>query len=320
MINLVIVCWNALEYTKITLNSLCNSIKNNSDVCLTLINNGSSDETLKYLLAFEKNSKFKTLIINNKKNLGIGAAYNQGLNESFKINAKYTVFCNNDLHFTNNWLNKLENIMNENKNIALLTPLVPSSQNYYNKTKTIKDVLLKLKDSSSPSVELDNFLTGFVDLDQFQKYVSDINNKIYGKDLRFIYFPNAVSSCVIMARTTVFKQIGFFANPLFKEYGGEDIDICWRVLMLNYKIAITNNTYIHHYRGKSIKDANLDRVQLLKKSNKKLFLLWKNEIITYYRSKGISKSNEIPKLPENWLINEMKNDINLDEELKYGIK
>lgn len=77
MVNIVVVCWNALEYTKNTLNSLLKSIDDSfkNSVRLTLINNGSSDGTLQYLKHFTKTSflKFLQFLMKRKhtgKNIG----------------------------------------------------------------------------------------------------------------------------------------------------------------------------------------------------------------------------------------------------------
>ncbi|MBB1549364.1 glycosyltransferase [Candidatus Saccharibacteria bacterium] len=76
-VNVVVVCWNALQYTICTLDSLFKTI--DVDIYLTIIDNGSDNDTRKYLSnlsvpVFVKNISY----IRNEKNLGIGAAYNQG--------------------------------------------------------------------------------------------------------------------------------------------------------------------------------------------------------------------------------------------------
>ena len=102
MINIIIVCWNAVNYTKVTLCSLINSLKKINDFRLTIIDNGSNDKTNDFLNEFvSTNNEHEIKLIKNKKNMGIGFAYNQGLNESIKTGSDYTVFCNNDLFFVN---------------------------------------------------------------------------------------------------------------------------------------------------------------------------------------------------------------------------
>lgn len=312
MINIVVVCWNAVLYTEKTLQSLVKTLIREKNIQLTIIDNGSIDETDCYLNTFvAENPRMGIKIIKNDINVGIGAAYNQGLAESIRIDAKYTVFCNNDLLFTSRWLKKMKRIMDKNLSIAMLSPIVPSAYNFYDKNRSIREVLLQLKNSDSPDTEITEFIGIYKNMKRFVNHISYINKRKYGAGLRIIKFPNAVSSCVIMTRTSVFSDIGFFANPLFKAYGGEDIDMCWHVLKRGFDIAITSDVYVHHFRGKSIKAANLDRIKLLKESNKKLFDIWKDEIIYFLKKQGINRIEDIPNIPENWLLNELIKDIDL---------
>ena len=66
-----------MHYTICTLDSLFKTV--DIDIYLTIIDNGSNNDTRNYLStlsvpAFVKNISY----IRNEKNLGIGAAYNQG--------------------------------------------------------------------------------------------------------------------------------------------------------------------------------------------------------------------------------------------------
>lgn len=315
MVNIVVVCWNASDYTEVTLKSLISTIGERDPYQITIINNASTDNTAFILNKFEQNNN-NVKVITNSINLGIGAAYNQGYEESRRIGAEYTMFCNNDLLFSRNWLNRMLKIMEKDKSIAMLGPLVPASSNFYDDKRTIKEVLLSINNTNSPKEEINEFIGKFDNIDEFSKDMASVNTKIFGSSLRYIDFPNAISSCAVMTRTSVFEQFGWFANPEFKEYGSEDIDMCWRVLKQGYKVAVTNDVYIHHFRGKSIKAANLNRKALLRNSNIKLFNIWKSDIISYYKGLNVEDIDNVLCTPSNWLINEIKDDVNLKEELK----
>ena len=104
--NIVVVCWNALEYTKTTIGSLFETVKH--PFYLTIIDNSSLDGTPTYLekLRVPQNCVRFHLIL-NKDNLGYGGAINQGYETSKRLNAEYTCICNNDLLFENEWLDLL---------------------------------------------------------------------------------------------------------------------------------------------------------------------------------------------------------------------
>lgn len=218
MVNIVVVCWNALKYTKNTLESLRKSIEPSDyvNIILTLINNGSTDDTINFLLNFSKDCPFAVKVINNETNIGIGAAYNQGLKVSIESDAQYTVFCNNDLLFTNGWFNKMKNILDLNLDIAMLGPIVSSSSSFFNKSTTLKEKLFGLKDGLDIEEEFKQFINPYLNLDDFEKNITKTNNEKYDTNLRIIHFPNAISSCMVMVRNSICKEIGFLQIPNLK--------------------------------------------------------------------------------------------------------
>lgn len=304
--NIVIVCWNALKYTENTVFSLLNTIGRDEEVHVTFIDNGSNDATLIFLQNLILPENISRKIITNSRNLGIGAAYNQGLAESVKIGAKYTVFANNDLQFMHGWLTKMRKIMDDNPKMVVLSPLKPSAQDFYDKSRSTREVLKSLTETGSPEDEIRKFIgEKCVNLYEFSQKIEKINREKYGTSLREITFPNAASSSILVTQTDFFAKLGYFANPIFaSNYGGEDIDMCWRALKMGREIAITNDVYIHHFRGKSIKSAGLDRAKMLAKSNVKLREIWGNDLKDFMFSHGISREN-IPDKPEYWLIREL---------------
>ena len=156
-VNVVVVCWNALQYTICTLDSLFKTV--DIDIYLTIIDNGSDNDTRNYLSTlsvpvFVKNISY----IRNEKNLGIGAAYNQGFFQSIVIGCEYTVFCNNDLFFSESWLSKMLEFMRNNRDVALLNPLRPSCNDYFDDNRyTTMDKLLGIK-NRNPDEGLESLL------------------------------------------------------------------------------------------------------------------------------------------------------------------
>ena len=68
--NVIIVCWDALEYTKTTINSLFESTSN-YNYRLTIIDNNSKPNAIEYLKSIEPPSNVKMDIIYNNSNVGI---------------------------------------------------------------------------------------------------------------------------------------------------------------------------------------------------------------------------------------------------------
>jgi GT2 family glycosyltransferase len=306
--NIVVICYNALPYTKATLFSLFNTTK--LPYFLTIIDNGSNDGTKEYLQQLKTPKYCKEYIfIDNKENMGVGYAYNQGFNVSVEKDCEYTCFCNNDLYFQKKWLVKLKKYLNKNPDVALLNPLRPAERTRFdNNTSTMKK-LKSINETDDWRKELKEY-SGYSHqkFDQFCKFI--IKNNRYKHDLEILRFPDSLSTCVCLARNSVIKEIGHFADPIFPKYGGEDIDLCWSIMENGYKCAILHNVYVHHFRGKSIKINKMNRQMMLRKSNEILLSKWKNKIMEFLskqRQSGVDIKN---KLKENrgdnyWLLSEL---------------
>ena len=298
-VTIVVVCWNALRYTIYPLNSLLKTI--NIDVYLTIIDNGSEVETRNYLSSlpvpfFVKGFSY----IRNEKNLGIGAAYNQGYFQSIIIGCEYTVFCNNDFCFSTNWLLKMLDFMDNNKEVALLNPLRPSCNDYFDENfYTTMDKLMNVK-GDGPDEELRQFIDPYQKFEDFCNATCLINTSIFG-ECRYVKFPDSLSSCICIARMSSLAKYNYFANNLFSQYGSEDIDLCWTILKDGYKCAILNNTYIHHFRHKSVEDNSLDYMSSLKHTNTILYLKWKRDILEYIKTGR--KDTLIPK--PDWILDKI---------------
>lgn len=313
-LTIVVVTWNALSYTKVTLNSLFRTVR--LPVNIVIIDNGSNKETVDFLDKLQPPQNFSLKLILNDKNLGITTAYNQGLSASLDLDSDYTIFCNNDLFFSNNWLEKMTYIMENNPNIAILNPLRPSVNDFYPDGHSTLEILEKIVAPDAPKKEIELFIDSPIDkFDDFCAKLSDYNIKFFKTGLRIIHFPDSLSLCICMARNSVFKKIGYFAEPSFIKYGGEDIDMCWYIMKKGFDCAITNRVYIHHFRNKSITENNLDRKKALAESNKKLYALWRNDILDF-----IIK-NKITCLENNtnsntWLLRQLTNGSTILDDIK----
>ncbi|NCB96559.1 MAG: hypothetical protein EOM35_08955 [Negativicutes bacterium] len=146
--------------------------------------------------------------------------------------------------------------MNSNDHIALLNPLRPSTNDYWNERQSTMQVLKGIIETGDPYEEIIRYSQGIEDFELLSAHICKINKQIYRNSLRILQFPDSTSSCICMARTSVLERIGYFASSKFCGYGGEDIDICWEVMRRGLLATITNDVYIHHFRGKSIGQKN----------------------------------------------------------------
>ncbi len=96
--SIIVLTYNQLKYTKKCINSIYKNTRLQFE--LIIVDNGSTDGTVKYLKELqEKKSNIKLIL--NKRNIGVARGWNQGIKAS---KADYIAILNNDIIVTPNWL------------------------------------------------------------------------------------------------------------------------------------------------------------------------------------------------------------------------
>lgn len=107
-ITFVIPCYNNLQYTKQTVNSI---IKNTYQPNFIFVDNGSETETSNYLQSLSNSQ-----IISNPQNFFVTKAWNQGLTLAQKAKSDYICLCNNDIIAGKNWTEPILNLFQNREN------------------------------------------------------------------------------------------------------------------------------------------------------------------------------------------------------------
>ena len=149
-VSVVVPVYNTSFYLRECLDSLVNQTLN--DIELIIINGCSNDKSLEIMSEYHK--KYKNIvIINNKKNMGIGYTRNTGINNS---NGKYITFIDSDDHVDNNYLEELYNYSEDNNLDITVCNVkrVDDNNNFISYEQDIKDFdISNLKDN--PNLLLD---------------------------------------------------------------------------------------------------------------------------------------------------------------------
>ena len=275
--NIVMTCWNALDHTKLTLQSMFDTVHH--PYFLTIIDNGSHDGTGEFLKNLEVTPWCEKLVmITNKVNKGIIHANNDGQSVSNQYGLEYTCICNNDLYFQDNWLSILEGHMENNPDFGIVGTIRPAIDVIHHiRPESSKAVVDGTPKGCSIAEELEYFQGPHT----FAETAIMLINKNGGGISILRCPPNAVVTCCALVRNSVSEIIGLFSDTLFEMYGSEDIDFSWRLQKAGYACAIAKDVYVHHFRHRSISASNLDRDKYLKENNIKLYNKWKHDIFAF---------------------------------------
>ena len=292
-IDIVVITWNSLEYLKCCLNSIR---KHTKDVPyrLIVVDNGSKDGTGKFLA---KHPLKNTLIKKNKKNLGYPKALSQGYNLT---RSEYVCLMNDDVIVSPKWLSKLLKVMKRNPDIGILGPVRPGAYFVHPYTKDLSKIVLeksKIK-RRSPVDQLKYFTCGR----EYTSFVRDYKNVNKPSIVRYNSLPHIISTCCAVIRRKAVEKAGGIVDTRFVKYGGDDVDLSWRLIKSGFTLAVTSESYVHHFEHVSMVMNKVDRQKYLKINAKRLYCKWKKDIkryLTLQIKQGLAREQI---LQGNWLL------------------
>lgn len=237
----VILNWNGKSFLEKFLPSVTEFSKTHQVI---VADNNSSDESISFL----KQNYPSIKIINNPSNDGFARGYNIALKQ---VKAEYYILLNSDVEVTENWINPIIELMDSNPEIGACQPKI---LDYNNKNK----------------FEYAGACGGFID-----KYgypfcrgrvfnVLENDNHQYDTVMEVFW---ATGACMFV-RTEAFWKVGGFDEDYFAHM--EEIDVCWRMKNIGYKIFVQPKSVIYHVGGGTLN----------KLSPRKTYLNFRNNLIT----------------------------------------
>lgn len=255
---IAILNYNGVEYLESFLPKVLYSSKV-ADVEVVVIDNHSTDESINYL----KDWHPEIQLIELTQNYGFAGGYNKGLKN---VEAEYYVLLNSDVLVTEGWLDPIVKMMDKDKSIAAVQPLI-----------------LSLEDKNS--FEYAGAAGGFQDILAYPFCRGRIfdtleqNNGQYNSSSEIFWS----SGAAMVVRSSVFNKLGGFDDTYFAHQ--EEIDFCWRAKRAGYKIMVNGDSKIYHLGGGT----------LAYQSSKKIFLNFRNNLISIYKNE--TYSNLLWKFP-----------------------
>ena len=238
----VILNWNGIGYLKRFLPSVV-EYTNPEMADIYVADNGSTDESIAWL---RKNYEQVQIIMLNR-NYGFAGGYNLSLKQ---ISCRYYVLLNSDVEVTAHWLDPLVKLMDSDPAVAACMP--------------------KIKSAAAPSLfEYAGAAGGYIDKWGYPFCRGRILHHIepdegqYDSSVEIFW---ASGACLLIRSDLFFKAGGldsfFFAHM-------EEIDLCWRLKNLGYRIRFVHEAQVFHLGGGT----------LPKKNHRKTYLNFRNNII-----------------------------------------
>jgi len=252
LVSVVILGWNGKKFLEKFLPSVVNyTVKQEFEVVYA--DNLSSDDSVEYV-----RTNFPTVrIIQNSSNRGFAAGYNDCLRQ---INTKYYVLLNQDVEVTENWLDNMVLLAESDEKIAAVQPKIRSYKNpeYFEYTGAAGGMMDWLGYAFCRGRIFD---TMEVDKGQYD-------------DLTEIFW---ASGAAMFVRSSAYWQVGGLDEDFIMHQ--EEIDLCWRMKNLGYRIVFQPHSTVFHVGGGSLPQGN----------PRKTFLNFRNNLMMLYKNLPLSQ-------------------------------
>ena len=221
LISIILLSYDSVQYTAQCIESV---IQNTIEPYeLIVFDHGSSNSTVLKLKSLQEKYPFVKFVF-KKTNLGFAGGNNKAATYA---NGKYLCFISNDILVPYNWLNKMSNTFQLDKEIGAVGPV----SNSISGTQMIKQ-----------EYELNNFY-------------DYSNSRLLGNHP--IRPCRRLAGFVIFTSKKIFNKInGFDENYGFGNF--EDDDLSLKIRNLGYKLFVDESVYIHHFGSITFKEKNID--------------------------------------------------------------
>lgn len=258
---IVILNYNGVAYLKQFLPSILASTYTNQKVVIA--DNCSTDNSIVWL----KENYPEIQILQNTQNNGYAGGYNWALKN---LEADYYVLLNSDVEVCKNWIEPVIELMESDSKIAACQPKILSWQN-----KNLFEY------AGACGGYLDTFGYPFCRGRIFDFCETD--NKQYNTVEKIFW----ASGAALFVRSNIFHELCGFDERFFAHM--EEIDLCWRMQLAGFTIAIQPHSVVYHVGGGT-----------LPKSYQKTFLNFRNNWLML--RKNLTIKDKIYKLPIRFIL------------------
>lgn len=249
-ISVVILNYNGKNWLQQFLpNVIANTTYPNTEIIVA--DNASTDDSI----AFIKQTFPQIRVVINEKNSGYAGGYNEALKQ---IESDYYVLLNSDVEVTSDWIKQVINYMQQDELIAACQPKILS---FHERNK----------------FEYAGAAGGFIDKYGYplcRGRIFDTCEEDTGQYNSSGEIFWASGACLFI-KADLFHQVGGFDADFFAHM--EEIDLCWRLKNLGYKICYCADSTVYHVGGGTLEKSNPKKTFLNFRNNRILLQKNKNE-------------------------------------------
>ncbi len=262
LVSILVLNYNGKKFLKECFDSILKSTYPNFEIAL--VDNNSSDDSVAYTQANYPMVK----IVQTYRNAGYSRAYNIAFR---KVQGKYYILLNNDVVVAENWLEPLVNVAESDSKIGALQPKIRS---------LIDDDYFEYAGASGGFMDKYGypFLRGRI------FYTIERDEGQYD-DESFVFW---TSGAAMFVRAEALDKSGNLDEDFVHHM--EEIDLCWRLHLVDYRLKVIPDSVIYHYAGATIKADNF----------KKIYWNHRNGIFTLI--KNLEKGNLVKTLIVRYLL------------------
>lgn len=247
---IVIVHWNRRNLLEQFLPSVCDTDYENYKIYV--VDNASTDDSVEFLKANYPHIR----IIELSENHGYAGGYNLALKY---IKADYYVLLNNDIEVPRHWLKPVIQAMEADKRIAACQPKM---LDYLHKDR--------FEYAGACGGYLDKYGYAFCRGRIFDTLETDAGQ--YDTEEEIFW---ATGACLFI-RAKCFHEAEGFDEHFFAHM--EEIDLCWRLQLMGYKIKVIPQSHVYHVGGGTLDKMSAQKTYLNFRNN--LIMLTKNESLS----------------------------------------
>lgn len=242
-LSIIVPVRNGVQHTKRFVDGLMHNW--NEDYELIIVDNASTDNTEGYIKNSLREKINHLVVIRNSRNLGFGAAMNQGVRAA---RGEFLLLANNDIIMPRMALEVLLTVAKMRDNIGIVGPRTNECSG-----RQRVDWRAYPHRSIPPSYE---------EVEAFAASWSKSHSGLYSVVQRLVGF------CLLVKRR-VFEVIGGF-DLRFGIGNFEDDDFCRRSILAGFQAVIAHEAFVHHTGSSTFKAESIDYAKLMS-ANAKIF-------------------------------------------------